>query len=95
MQHEAVLRATTSNGETWDDPPSNALCLFEGASCRDLHFFIVERLAARSGQTDEQAQDEEDGWIVERREASAAAHFCTTFGESRVGVFSPRKEFGR
>lgn len=80
-----VLRATTSNGETSDDPSDDHLfLLFEDTARGDVQFFVVERLADRSGQTYIQAiQDGAGGWIVERREGSPDEHFSAAFGDMR------------
>lgn len=83
---DPVLRATTSNGETWDDPSEDHLfLLFEDVARGDVQFFIVELLTDRSGQTYIQSvEGGAGGWIVERREGSPDEHFSATFGDMRT-----------
>jgi len=84
---QPILRAKTSTGDTYDDPSEDLLfMLFEDVQRGDAEFFIVDRLTDPAAQTFAQTVPDNNtagGWIVERREGSADAHFSASFPDLR------------
>jgi hypothetical protein len=83
---EPILRATTEQGQVWEDPSEDLLFdLMSEVKDGTEQFLIVERLSDPSGQTYAQVIiDEGGGWLVERREGAADRHFSASLPEMRA-----------
>ncbi|MDT0202959.1 hypothetical protein [Nocardioides sp. AE5] len=80
LRSTPTLRASTENGDTIDDPSSDALLmLFEGIEEGTSSYLIVDDLADATGHTYAQTSRNKDGsWVVEHRDGSPDRHFGTT-----------------
>jgi len=80
-----IVTATTSSGERYDDPSEDLLFELLLDIERGVETFcIVGRVRDPSGQTYAQViRNEDESWLVERREGSADRHFAAEFRDLR------------